>query len=65
MLDVRGLQVDFEGDTGPVRVLNGMDLTVEAGQSVGVVGESGSGKTVLLRTILGLLQDRGGSARAP
>jgi peptide/nickel transport system ATP-binding protein len=58
LLDVRGLQVDFEADTGPVRVLNGMDLTVEAGQSVGVVGESGSGKTVLLRTILGLLQDR-------
>ena len=57
LLDVRGLQVDFEADTGPVRVLNGMDLTVEAGQSVGVVGESGSGKTVLLRTILGLLQD--------
>jgi oligopeptide/dipeptide ABC transporter ATP-binding protein len=58
LLDVRGLQVDFEADTGPVRVLNGMDLTVEAGQSVGVVGESGSGKTILLRTILGLLQDR-------
>jgi oligopeptide/dipeptide ABC transporter ATP-binding protein len=58
LLDVRGLQVDFEADTGPVRVLNGMDLTVEAGQSVGVVGESGSGKTVLLRTILGLLQDQ-------
>jgi oligopeptide/dipeptide ABC transporter ATP-binding protein len=58
LLDVRGLQVDFEADTGPVRVLNGMDLTVEAGQSVGVVGESGSGKTVLLRAILGLLQDQ-------
>ncbi len=57
LLDVRGLYVDFAADAGRVPVLNGMDLTVETGQSLGVVGESGSGKTVLLRAILGLLDE--------
>jgi oligopeptide/dipeptide ABC transporter ATP-binding protein len=57
LLDIRGLRVDFAADAGPVHVLNGMDLTLEAGQSLGIVGESGSGKTVLLRAILGLLED--------
>jgi oligopeptide/dipeptide ABC transporter ATP-binding protein len=57
LLDIHGLHVDFAADAGPIHVLNGMDLTLEAGQSLGVVGESGSGKTVLLRAILGLLED--------
>lgn len=56
LLDIRGLEVQFAADGGPVQVLNGIDLVVEPGESLGVVGESGSGKTVLLRAILGLLQ---------
>jgi peptide/nickel transport system ATP-binding protein len=67
LLDVSDLSVSFLGAAGPVSVLNGADLTVEAGQSVGVVGESGSGKTVLVRAILGLLDGPwrvdGGSVR--
>src|SRR2546430_8272818 len=56
LLEVKDLHVDYLRDAGPVRVLNGVDLTVYPGESLGVVGESGVGKTVLVRAILGLLE---------
>jgi len=56
LLEVKDLRVSFLADAGPVRVLNGTSLSLGSGESLGVVGESGSGKTVLVRTILGLLQ---------
>jgi peptide/nickel transport system ATP-binding protein len=43
LLEIRNLTVDY----GRVRALDGADLTVEAGESVGIVGESGSGKSTL------------------
>ncbi|TNC07213.1 ABC transporter ATP-binding protein [Methylobacterium terricola] len=43
---------------GPARVLNGIDLALEEGETLGIVGESGCGKTVLARTILGIGPDR-------
>jgi peptide/nickel transport system ATP-binding protein len=55
LLEVRDLHVEYLRDGDPVRVLNGTDLTIYRGESVGVVGESGVGKTVLVRVILGLL----------
>lgn len=39
---------------GTTRALDGVDLAVHAGRSVGIVGESGSGKSTLLRLLLGL-----------
>ena len=41
-------------DTDPVRAVDGVDLNLNQGQTVGVVGESGCGKTTLARTIIGL-----------
>ena len=44
-------------------VLNGIDLTVERGESVVIIGGSGSGKSVLLKCILGLIRPDRGSIR--
>jgi len=35
-----------------LRVVDGVDLAITAGQTIGIVGESGSGKTMLSRAIL-------------
>jgi phospholipid/cholesterol/gamma-HCH transport system ATP-binding protein len=51
-LRVRDLAVSF----GPVSVLRGVDFEVYDGEILGLVGASGAGKSVLLRTIIGLLQ---------
>jgi iron complex transport system ATP-binding protein len=48
---------------GDRRVLDGVDLTVSAGELVGVLGPNGAGKTTLLRAALGLAKLASGSAR--
>ena len=45
---------------GPMKVLDGMTLGIEPGESLAIIGQSGSGKSVTLKCILGLLRpDRG------
>lgn len=56
LLTIGDLVVSYVRDAGPRPVLGGIDLTIRAGESLGIVGESGSGKTVLIRSILGLLK---------
>lgn len=57
LLEVKNLHVQFETYEGTAQVINGVNLTVERGETVALVGESGCGKSVTVKTILGLLPD--------
>lgn len=58
LLNIRELRVEFrqEGEK-QVRALNGVNLTIGAGETIGLLGESGSGKSTLAKTLLRLLPD--------
>lgn len=64
LLDVRNLTKHFSARNGffgrakpPIRAVDGVNLAIRAGRTLGLVGESGSGKTTLSRMIIGL-EDR-------
>lgn len=48
---------------GPKKVLDGVDLSIEKGQSLVVIGGSGSGKSVLIKCILGIITPDKGSIK--
>ena len=54
---------DVDFDYGEVRVLEGINLTVEPGDFLGIIGPNGSGKTTLLRIVLGLREPTRGTVR--
>ena len=59
VLDIHALNVYY----GESHILRNVDLSVQPGQMVCLIGRNGVGKTTLLKTIIGLLQQRSGSVR--
>jgi len=49
------LRTTFRGETGEIRAVDGVDLRVERGRTLGIVGESGCGKSVTALSIMGLV----------
>jgi len=58
-LELAGLGVNY----GATPVFSGLDLAIEAGETVAVIGPSGCGKSTLLRCIAGLLEPTSGTVR--
>src|ERR687897_1829799 len=54
VLEARGLVRRYPADGPPVRAVDGVDLVVEAGETVSVMGPSGCGKSTLLHLLGGL-----------
>jgi peptide/nickel transport system ATP-binding protein len=55
LLEIRGLKTHFATDDGIVRAVDGVDLTIDRGETLGVVGESGCGKSVTALSVLKLI----------
>jgi peptide/nickel transport system permease protein len=55
LVEIRGLSVEFEGERGKARVVDNLDMVINAGEIVGLVGESGSGKSVTSLAMMRLI----------
>ena len=56
LLEIENLKVIFHGDRGSAtHAVDGLDLTIQRGQTLGLVGESGCGKTATALSVMGLL----------
>lgn len=60
LLDLRDIRKTYPSDTGPLRVLDGVSVSLQARETLALTGESGSGKSTLLHLAGGLDQPDGG-----
>lgn len=61
LLEIKDLKVQYKSGDTPVCAVNGVNLTLEKGETLGLVGETGAGKTTTALAILRLLPERTGS----
>jgi len=59
ILRVEDLRTAFFTDKETIYAVDGVDLTIREGETVGIVGESGSGKSVTARSLMGLVESPG------
>ncbi|MBW8832369.1 MAG: ATP-binding cassette domain-containing protein [Burkholderiales bacterium] len=59
LLEVKNLAVEFGNVATPLRAVDGVSMSIDAGEVVGIVGESGSGKSVTALALMGLIDEPG------
>ena len=59
ILHVKNLNLSLYGKEDMVKIVDGIDLKIHEGETVGLIGETGAGKTVTARSIMGILQPFG------
>jgi peptide/nickel transport system ATP-binding protein/oligopeptide transport system ATP-binding protein len=59
LLAIEGLRTVFATDKGELAAVDGVDLSVDRGQTLGIVGESGCGKSILSLSVMGLVPQPG------
>lgn len=57
LLEIKDLKVEFRTERAKVKAINGLNLKINSGESIGLVGETGAGKTTTALAILNLLAD--------
>jgi peptide/nickel transport system ATP-binding protein len=60
LLEIKDLHVVYHTDEDTVYALNGIDLEIYPGETLGLVGETGAGKTTIALSIMKLLPDKVG-----
>lgn len=60
LLTIRDLHVEYRTEDGTVYAVNGVNLDIDKGETLGLVGETGAGKTTTALSVLRLLPDRTG-----
>jgi peptide/nickel transport system ATP-binding protein len=55
LLEIKGLKTHFRTEDGWLHAVDGVDISIDAGQTVSVVGESGCGKSVTAKTVMKLI----------
>ena len=58
LLKIENLHVVYDSDEDVVFAVNGLDLELNAGETIGLVGETGAGNTTTALSIMRLLPDR-------
>ena len=59
LLHVKNLNLSLYGKEDMVKIVDGVDLRIHEGETVGLIGETGAGKTVTARSLMGILQPLG------
>ena len=56
IIEIKDLVVEYHTDEAVIHAVNGVNLNIKKGETIGLVGETGAGKTTIARSILRILQ---------